>query len=168
MRGDKFVLPNPESDNENDLKFLTVKDELTQQWNHYKTLRVDQRTEQEKNAAIKSMAKVYAMRQLIAAKPAQGDPIDNLEQKLDHRTDLLMKDPAFLNVAKTSLEKPREIGDATVKLLSGNSAFTALADNLQNRSDRVYCEANQIDIQTGKKIQQAQPQQDAQIGGPVA
>ena len=168
LRGDKFVLPNPESDNENDLKFLTVKDELTQQWNHYKTLRVDQRTEQEKNAAIKSMAKVYAMRQLIAAKPAQGDPIDNLEQKLDHRTDLLMKDPAFLNVAKTSLEKPREIGDATVKLLSGNSAFTALADNLQNRSDRVYCEANQIDIQTGKKIQQAQPQQDAQIGGPVA
>ncbi len=48
------------------------------------------------------------------------------------------------------------------------TAFTALADNLQNRSDRVYCDANQLDIKTGKKIQQTQPQQDAQIGGPVA
>ena len=84
-----------------------------------------------------------------------------------------MKDPAFLNVARSSLEKPREIGEATVKLLSGNSAFTVLADNLQNRSDRVYCDANQLDIQTGKKIQQAQPQQGVQQeapqqGGPQA
>lgn len=169
VRGDKFTMPNPGSINENDQKYLQLKDELAQKWNSYKGLHADQRTEQQKTAAIKSMAKVYAMRQLIAAKPEQGDPIDNLEEKLNRRTDMLMKDPAFLNVAKSSVENPRDMGDAMVRMLSGNYSFTNLTNNLQSRSDRIYCEANQIDFQTGKKIvQQQQPQQEVQQGGPVA
>ena len=80
-----------------------------------------------------------------------------------------MKDPAFRNVTKSSVEDPRNVGDAMVRMISGNFTFTNLTNQLQTRSDAVYCDANQIDIQTGKKIvQQQQPQQGVQQQGPVA
>ena len=168
VRSDKFVMPKPATINENEVKFLELKDELVDNWKNYKTLNEAQRANQ-KEVIAESMAKVYAMRQLMAVKGDQQDAIDDLDEKLERRTDLLMKDPAFRNVTKSSVDDPRNVGDAMVRMLSGNFTFTNLTNQLQSRSDNVYCDANQIDIQTGKKIvQQQQPQQGVQQGGPVA
>lgn len=168
VRSDKFIMPKPATENENEIKFLDLKDELTESWKDFKAMNEAQRNNQ-KEAMAKSMAKMYAMRQLMAVKGDQQDAIDDLDEKLERRTDLLMKDPAFRNVTKSSVDDPRNVGDAMVRMLSGNFTFTNLTNQLQSRSDNVYCDANQIDIQTGKKIvQQQQPQQGVQQGGPVA
>ncbi|MBR3719170.1 MAG: hypothetical protein IKN20_04825, partial [Firmicutes bacterium] len=168
VRSDKFVMPKPASVNENDVKFLDLKDELTESWKNFKAMNEAQRNNQ-KEAMAKSMAKMYAMRQLMAVKGDQQDEIEDLDEKLERRTDLLMKDPAFRNVTKSSVDDPRNVGDAMVRMLSGNFTFTNLTNQLQHSSDNVYCDANQIDIQTGKKIvQQQQPQQGVQQGGPMA